>query len=307
MNKTLHNYLLNLCIISLCLLGTGCATVEGPANPDDPFEPFNRSMFAFNEQVDKYAFKPVAKGYNFIMPDIASKGVTNFFSNVDDIVVFFNQLLQFKLSDAAVTSARLVFNTTFGLFGLIDVATPMGLPKKNEDFGQTLAVWGVGSGPYLVMPFLGPLTLRDTAGLAVDWTYFDPIFDRQTLRASLVTLTVKYIDIRAGLIKASNILDDTVPDKYSFVRDAWMLRREFLIYDGNPPSAISDEELFNDENLFNDEGLFNDEDLRSESPDQEQLIEEELLNDDLLHEEGMKGQMEIELIDVEQQDPAAAP
>ena len=307
MKKTLHNYLLNLCIISLCLLGAGCATVEGPANPDDPFEPFNRSMFAFNEQVDKYAFKPVAKGYNFIMPDIASKGVTNFFSNVDDIVVFFNQLLQFKLTDAAVTSARLVFNTTFGLFGLIDVATPMGLPKKNEDFGQTLAVWGVGSGPYLVMPFLGPLTIRDTAGLAVDWTYFDPIFDRQTLRASLATLTVKYIDIRAGLIKAGNILDDTVPDKYSFVRDAWTLRREFLIYDGNPPSAISDEEFFDDENLFNDEGLFDDEDLSSESLDQEPLIEEELLNDDLLDEEGLKGQMEIDLMEVEQQDPAVKP
>ena len=240
------------------LFSSGCATIEGPANPDDPFESFNRSMFAFNEGVDKYAFKPAAKGYNFIMPDIASKGVSNFFSNVDDIVVFFNQLLQFKIAAAVATSARIVFNTTFGLLGLIDVASEMDLYKHNEDFGQTLAVWGVPSGPYLVLPFIGPMTVRDTAGLAVDWTYFDPIFRRQTLNASIVTLTVKYIDIRAGLLKASNILDDTVPDKYSFVRDAWTLRREFLIYDGQPPEDFSEEELFNDENLFQDDELLKD-------------------------------------------------
>ena len=239
-------------------------------------------MFAFNEGVDKYAFKPAAKGYNFIMPDIASKGVSNFFSNVDDIVVFANQLLQFKIAAAIATSARIVFNTTFGLLGLIDVASEMDLYKHNEDFGQTLAVWGVPSGPYLVLPFIGPLTVRDTAGLAVDWTYFDPIFRRQTLRASIATLTIKYIDIRAGLLKASNILDDTVSDKYSFVRDAYQLRREFLIYDGQPPEDFSEEELFKDENLFQDEELFKDE-----------LSNDGLLDDTLLEQDGMKSNMEI--------------
>ena len=248
------------------LLSSGCATLNGPPNPDDPFESFNRSMFAFNENFDKYAFKPVAKGYNFIMPNIASKAVSNFFSNVDDIVVFFNEILQFKLAEAAATSARFVFNSSFGLLGLIDVASHMDLPKHNEDFGQTLAVWGAASGPYLVMPFLGPLTVRDTAGLAVDWTYFDPIFRRQTLTESLVTLTIKYIDIRAGLIKAGNILDDTVPDKYAFVRDAWMLRREFLIYDGNPPEAFTEDELFDDEGLFNDDNLEKDDLLNNDNP-----------------------------------------
>lgn len=304
MNKIIQKLLFSFWFFSISILNTGCATVEGPANPDDPFESFNRSMFAFNEQVDKYALKPAAKGYNFVMPDIASKGVSNFFSNIDDIVVFFNQLLQFKFSAATATSARFVFNSTFGLLGLIDVATSMDLPKKNEDFGQTLAVWGVGSGPYLVLPFLGPLTVRDSAGLAVDWTYFDPIFNRQTLTQSLTTLTIKYIDIRAGLLKASNILD-TVPDKYAFVRDAWMLRREFLIYDGNPPSAITEEELFNDEELFDDEGLSeggsNDANLS-----EEQLIEEEVLTDETLHEEGQKGQMKLYLDDV-QQEPAVSP
>jgi phospholipid-binding lipoprotein MlaA len=277
------NNFIRYCLLLIILVsGGGCTTLDGPPNPDDPYESFNRSMFAFNEGVDKYAFKPLAKGYNFIMPDFASKGVTNFFSNVDDIVVFFNQLLQFKLRAAAATSARVVFNTSFGLFGLIDVATDFGIPKQNEDFGQTLAVWGVPSGPYLVMPFIGPLSVRDTAGLAVDWTFFDPVFNRQTLRASIATLTIKYIDIRAGLLKASNIIDETVPDKYAFVRDAWKLRREFLIYDGNPPADFTEEELFNDEDLFKDEELFKDE-----------------TGDELLHEEGMKDQQEIEFMEKE--------
>lgn len=254
-----NNTFIRACLLMIFfILGTGCTTLEGPPNPDDPFESFNRSMFAFNEAADKYAFKPAAQGYNFIMPDIASKGVSNFFNNIDDIVVFFNELLQFKIADAVATSARFVFNSTFGLFGLIDVATDMDLPKHNEDFGQTLAVWGVESGPYLVLPFIGPRNIRDTAGLAVDWTYFDPIFKRQTLNASLVTLTVKYIDVRAGLLKATNILDETVPDKYAFVRDAWMQRREYLIYDGHPPKEMSDEELFKDEDLFKDENLLRD-------------------------------------------------
>lgn len=277
----MDNRLLHYCLLCLAILfSSGCATLDGPADPDDPLESFNRSIFAFNEGVDKYALKPVAEGYNFIMPNFASKGVSNFFSNVDDIVVFFNQLLQFKLADAAATSARFVFNTTFGLLGLIDVASEMDLAKKNEDFGQTLAVWGVPSGPYLVLPILGPISVRDTAGLYVDWTYFDPIFRRQTLEQSLVTLGIKYIDIRAGLIKATNILDDTVPDKYAFVRDAWKLRREFLIYDGNPPSDFLEDELFEDEDLFNDE-----------------LMDEGLLDEQLLHEEGMKSQMELMLIE----------
>ena len=279
--KNNNNKFLRHCILFITILfGSGCTTLEGPPNPDDPFESFNRSMFQFNETVDKYAFKPAAQGYNFIMPSIASKGVSNFFSNVDDIVVFFNQLLQFKFAAAAATSARFVFNSTFGLLGLIDVASHMDLPKKNEDFGQTLAVWGVPSGPYMVLPILGPISVRDTAGLAVDWTYFDPIFNRQTLTQSLVTLTIKYIDIRAGLLKATNILDETVPDKYAFVRDAWKLRREFLIYDGNPPVDFTDEELFEDEDLFGDE-----------------ISKDDLVGDDLLKEEGMKSHMELMLIE----------
>ena len=296
MNKNNNNFLRVFLIIVASLLGSGCATLDGPPNPDDPFESFNRSMFDFNEGVDKYAFKPVAKGYNYVMPSIASKGVSNFFSNIDDIVVFFNQLLQFKFGEATATSARFVFNSTFGLLGLIDVASHMDLHKYNEDFGQTLAVWGVPSGPYLVLPFLGSLSVRDSAGLAVDWTYFDPIFKRQTLNQSLVTLTIKYVDLRAGLVKASNIIDDTIPDKYAFIRDAWKLRREFLIYDGNPP-----EDEFSEEDLFDDEDLFND-DLSDDLNDDLNNNLNDNLNDDLnnksneypLQEESLKGKMEIE-------------
>jgi phospholipid-binding lipoprotein MlaA len=244
------------------LLSSGCTTLDGPPNPDDPYESFNRSMFAFNEGADKYALKPVAQGYDYIMPGFASKGVSNFFNNIDDIVVFLNQLLQFKLTEAVATSARFVFNTTFGVFGLIDVASDMDLPKQNEDFGQTLAVWGVGSGPYVVLPLIGPMTIRDTAGLAVDWTYFDPIFNRQTLQQSLITLSIKYIDLRAGLLKTTNIIDETAPDKYAFIRDAWMQRREFLIYDGNPPDDFDEDELFDDEGLFEDDGIIKDDLLR---------------------------------------------
>ena len=257
-----YNKLAYYCLLFITLLlSSGCTTLDGPPNPDDPYESFNRSMFSFNETVDKYAFKPAAEGYEYVMPSFASKGVSNFFSHLDDIVVFFNQIFQFKLHDASATSARLVFNTFFGFFGLLDVAKHMDLPKQDEDFGQTLAVWGVDSGPYIVLPLIGPMTVRDSAGLAVDWTYFDPVFKRQTLKQSLVTLTIKFIDVRAGLLRASNIIDETAPDKYAFIRDAWLQRREFLIYDGNPPDTFDEDDLFSDDDLFKDDELFKDEQL----------------------------------------------
>lgn len=291
-NNNKNHFIYHCLLFLAALFNSGCATVEGPPNPDDPLEGFNRAMFEFNDTVDRYAFKPVAKGYNYVMPDFASKGVSNFFNNIDDIVVFFNQVLQFKFREAAITSARFVFNSTFGLFGFFDVASHMNLPKHNEDFGQTLAVWGVPSGPYIVLPFIGPRTIRDSGGLLIDWTYFDPIFDRQTLNQTLVTLGIKYIDVRAGLLKASNILDETVPDRYAFVRDAWLLRREFLIYDGNPPQPEDD---FNEDELFEDEDLFND-DLQPESESEkgdQKTIEEKIIDEGMLNKGAMQNNMEI--------------
>lgn len=235
-------------------LGSGCATLDGPPNPDDPLESYNRAMFSFNETMDKAVLKPVAKGYNWIMPDFASTGVTNFFNNLDDIVVFFNSLLQLKFHEAVSTSARLVWNTTIGLLGFIDVATHMELPKLNEDFGQTLAFWGVDSGPYFVLPFLGPSTVRDGLSVPVDWVLFDPVFQDKELKVTLSLLVVRYTDKRAGLLTATNIIDETAPDKYAFIRDAFLQRREYLIHDGNPPDTdMSDEELFSDDDLFEDD------------------------------------------------------
>ena len=260
--------------ISLAI-STGCTTLDGPDNPDDPLESFNRSMYAFNDAVDRAVIKPVAKGYDFIMPSFASKGVSNFFSNLDDIVVFANELLQFKFNDALATSARFVYNTTFGLLGLIDVAKHMDLPKKNEDFDQTLAVWGVDSGPYIVLPLLGSQTVRSTAGFAVDAVYFDPILSDQTVEEALSTFALKFIDIRASLLKASNIIE-TTPDKYAFTRDAWLARRQFLIHDGNPPDTFNEDNLFEDD-LFKDD--FSKDDLSKDELILDDPVKDEPLND----------------------------
>jgi phospholipid-binding lipoprotein MlaA len=233
------------------LLCSACTTVE-VANPDDPFESFNRSMYVFNDNLDTYAIKPIAKGYKAITPDIVDTGVTNFFSNIDDIIVLINDILQLKFKQATSDSARIVFNTVIGLAGLIDVSTEFGLPKHNEDFGQTLGYWGVGSGPYLVLPVFGSSNIRDAAGFTVDTAEFDPLTMIPEESDRYLAISLKYIDIRADLLSASNIIDETAVDRYAFTRDAWTQRRKNLVYDGNPPAGPSDEELFGDD-LFKDD------------------------------------------------------
>lgn len=194
----------------------------------DPWEGFNRSMFSFNETLDRYAVKPLAQGYRYVTPDIAEKGVSNFFDNIGDIGNLFNNLLQFKFEAAGKTFARLTFNTTIGLGGLIDVASPMGIEAYEEDFGQTLGYWGAGSGPYLVLPFFGPSTLRDGLALPVDWAV-DPVseVDHVPTRNSLSGL--RLVDTRSRLLKAEQIISG---DKYGFIRDAYLQRREYQINDG---------------------------------------------------------------------------
>lgn len=233
----------------------GCTTIEGPANPDDPFESFNRSMYAFNETLDEYAMKPIAEGYQAITPDAVDTGITNFFSNLDDVLVLINDLLQLKIDQAMATSARIVFNSTFGLFGIMDVATDFGLAKHDEDFGQTLGYWGVESGPYLVLPFFGPSSVRDGAGFVVDsFTEHDLVYDDMSTKDATGLIAVKYIDIRADLLKAKDIVDETALDPYAFIRDGWMQRRQNKVYDGNPPEEDEDD-------LFED-GLFEDDIIR---------------------------------------------
>ncbi|MCW8831210.1 MAG: VacJ family lipoprotein [Gammaproteobacteria bacterium] len=238
-------------IISLMIFNVGCTTLEGPENPDDPFESFNRSMYSFNEKLDEYVMKPVAEGYQAITPDAVDTGVTNFFGNLGDVLTLINDLLQLKIDDAIATSARIAFNSTIGLFGIMDVATDFGLPKHEEDFGQTLGAWGVESGPYLVLPFFGPSNIRDTAGFVADNTELDYIYDDMSQSDAYSLLALKYIDKRADLLKAKDIVDETAPDPYAFIRDAWMQRRKNKVYDGNPPEEDEDD-LF-EEDLFTDD------------------------------------------------------
>ncbi len=227
------------CAASALMLLAGCAT--GPtANPKDPIEPFNREISRINEDFDKGVLKPVAQLYADYIPSPVQTAVDNFFSNVSDVYSAVNNLLQGKPSRAAEDTMRVAINTVLGIGGLIDIATPGGLPKYKEDFGQTLGVWGVPAGPYLVLPLFGPSTVRDTVGMLVDRqidpsAYFYPV----SLRNSLVG--VRIVAGRAQLLGATNLLEQAALDKYAFMRDAYLQRREYLIYDGNPPSRENDE------------------------------------------------------------------
>jgi phospholipid-binding lipoprotein MlaA len=214
----------------------GCATSAN--NPADPLEPLNRKVFAFNDTVDKAVLKPVAQGYRAVVPPLARTGVTNFFSNLEDPWISANNLFQGKVESALGDFLRFVFNSTIGLLGVLDVASEMGLEKHNEDFGQTLGRWGLGSGAYVVLPFLGPSTVRDGAARVVDWqgdivSNLDHVPTRNTLYATRV------VSDRSNLFDATSILDEAALDRYTFVRDSWLQRRRSLVYDGNPPREAS--------------------------------------------------------------------
>jgi phospholipid-binding lipoprotein MlaA len=218
---------------------SGCATPSG--NPADPLEPFNRAMFGFNDALDTAVVKPVAKGYRAVLPDFMQTGVTNFFSNLEDIWISANDLLQGKFQQGGEDFARFLLNSVVGIAGLFDVASDGGLDKHNEDFGQTLGTWGVGSGPYLVIPFLGPSTVRDGLAFLVD-TQADLVWriDDVPVRNSAVAL--RYVSRRANLLDATDLIDQAATDKYAFIRDAWLQRRRNLVYDGNPPRERDDSE-----------------------------------------------------------------
>ncbi|VAX09868.1 Outer-membrane-phospholipid-binding lipoprotein MlaA [hydrothermal vent metagenome] len=232
-------------LLSAILLTSGCASVPGPPEEHDPFESYNRAIYKFNKTVDDAAIRPVAQAYADYTPDFMQIGVSNFFSNLADVVVLMNDLLQFKIEQAGSDFYRIVVNSTLGVFGLFDPATHVGLPKHREDFGQTLAVWGVPDGPYFMIPFIGPSTVRDTSGFVVD-IYTHPLFytlvTDDTVAWGLVGLA--YIDKRAELLGATRVLDEAALDPYIFMREAYLQHRRNLIYDGNPPMDY--EEEFND-------------------------------------------------------------
>jgi len=249
------NYLKYLLLIS-SLITSGCASVSGPTDPRDPLESYNRVAYEFNDGFDRYLLKPVAEGYEAITPDPVMTGINNFFSNLDDIIVIFNDLLQLKPMQFASDTGRFIINSTLGLAGFIDWASDMNMPKHQEDFGQTLGYWGVPEGPYFVIPFWGPSTIRDTTGLLVDSAQFDPIWQEvengfptshRERGLSWGVTAVKAIDTRASLLKAENILNEAALDRYTFIREAFLQRRLNLVYDGNPPEEpieFDEDELF---------------------------------------------------------------
>ncbi|MBE0615592.1 MAG: VacJ family lipoprotein [Burkholderiales bacterium] len=222
---------------------SGCATTGG--NPDDPLEGYNRAMFGFNDGVDKAILKPVASGYKAVLPGFVRTGVSNFFGNLGDIWIGVNNILQGKIGDGASDFGRFAINTTAGLLGVLDVASNAGLEKHNEDFGQTLGRWGVGSGAYVVLPFLGPSTVRDGfSRLAVD-SYGDPVWYVGNVPTRNELYGVRVIDARAGLLDASRLMEEAALDRYSYLRGAYLQRRRSLIYDGNPPRERDPDETSN--------------------------------------------------------------
>jgi phospholipid-binding lipoprotein MlaA len=219
----------------------GCATTGGvdrqdrrTAGPKDPYETVNRKVFAFNDTLDTYALKPVAKAYNAVLPSPVRTGVHNFFGNFSDAWSAVNQLLQGKPADAGTMTLRFLTNTTIGIAGIFDPATRLGLERKPEDFGLTLGHWGLEPGPYLVLPLFGSSDIRDGLALPAD-TYVSPALLVPKFWQGVAVDTVGVIDTRAGLLGASQMLDELAFDRYTFMRDAYITRRRSLVYDGNPP------------------------------------------------------------------------
>lgn len=207
--------------LALATTLAGCATSN---NPQDPFEGFNRTMFGFNDAIDQAALKPAATAYRSILPTFVQIAIGNFFGNIGDVWTAVNNVLQGKLADGFTDVMRVAVNSTLGLGGLIDIGSDAGMAKHKEDFGQTLGVWGVASGPYVVLPFLGSSTVRDSVALPVDiqgdpWGYTTPV------RVRNVGSVVRVVDQRAAVLDASNLIEDAALDRYEFVRDAFLQRR----------------------------------------------------------------------------------
>jgi phospholipid-binding lipoprotein MlaA len=231
---------------ALALLGmAGCATVEHP-NPRDPWEGFNRESYKFNESLDRVLLKPVATLYRDKVPPLMRTGVSNFFGNLGDGWSAVNSLLQFRLQAFEENLARFQLNTMFGVFGIFDIASDMNIERHHEDFGQTLGHWGVPAGPFLMLPFLGPSTVRDAAALPVDY-HFDLARQIGSDTGQDLVWGVRAVDKRANLLRVGNVLEEAALDKYSFTRDAYLQRRRAEIYDRDDdrevPPPLPDESL----------------------------------------------------------------
>lgn len=240
-----------LALIMACTLLSQGALAQEDEKPVDPWEGFNRKVFAFNEAADRWVMKPVAKGYRKVTPDPVERGVSNFFSNLLEVRNVFNSVLQGKWKQAGNDTGRFLVNSTLGIAGVFDVARHMNLERnEGEDFGQTLAVWGVPSGPYVVLPFLGPSNLRDSAGLPADWL-INPIEAIDDVSVRNTTWAVNLINTRAELLDAEAFISG---DRYVFLREAYLQRRNYLINDGQVEDDFGDFGDFGDDDYYNDDG-----------------------------------------------------
>ena len=229
-----------LSLLLAALLLTGCATMP-PDQPSDPIEPFNRAMFSFNRTADRYVLRPVAKGYDYMLPDFAKKGISNFFSNLGEPITIVNGALQGKFVQAASDTGRFLLNSTAGFVGFMDVATAAGLSRHDEDFGQTLGHYGVGTGVYLMLPLFGPSNGRDLIGRGADY-FTNPLYyvqaNKEDLETEFYGLTAMgLVNTRAQLLSADALLDGAL-DPYIFVRTAYLQNRLNKVYDGRPPHAL---------------------------------------------------------------------
>lgn len=227
--------------LALAIGFSGTALAEEYNNPRDPWEGYNRGMFAFNEAIDKALIKPVAQGYEFIIPEPIRILVTNLFSNLSDVVIGVNDLLQGRGEQAYNDFGRVLINTTLGFGGLFDVAGNAGWYKSENDFGVTFARWGVSPGPYFVLPIVGPSDVRDTVGLAVNVAANPLTFVVKDPTAYYTAWGVNFINMRANLFPAEKIIEEAATDKYSYLRDAFMQNRLNLIYDGEPPPGLGED------------------------------------------------------------------
>ena len=239
-------------LIGLGMLAAGCAggspETDGDETPTraeyDPFEPLNRTMYAINDTFDRYTLRPIARGYKAVMPEFARRGVTNFSRNLATPRSALNNFLQGKPGPGFTDLGRFLINSTFGIAGFVDIATAEGIPEYDEDFGQTLAVWGLPEGPYLFIPILGPNTLLDAVSIPVD-IYSDLLihYDNSSVRDKVYGLRV--IDLRMRLLTADALLEDS-KDPYLTLRESYLQNRRFQVFDGNPPDTEEEEDLFDE-------------------------------------------------------------
>lgn len=240
--------LLSSVVVSMTL--AGCAATPSTDTANDPWVGWNRGTQSFNDTLDSAVIKPLAQGYQWVTPQFVDDGVTNFFSNINDVGVTINDVLQFKMTQSGMDMGRFLINTTAGVGGLVDVASMISLPKHKEDFGQTLGYWGVPSGNYLVLPIFGPSSPRDTVGLVGD-ALFNPLTYISIfggVAANAATAGAKVLDVtdqRAHLMTTEKILDEGAVDRYDFIKNSYQQNREFLIKDGNP-SNDADPDLLDD-------------------------------------------------------------